>query len=349
MIQSLELHNFESHKHTKLEFCEGCNIIVGATDAGKTAIMRAFRWCITNRPSGNDFISWPNVNDGGETQVIITTDTDTVTRSKGKIELYKVNKLELKAFNKDVPSEVSQVLNISDINLKTQFASHFLLSETAGEVAQFFNKIARLDIIDTATNNVNKWIKEIQQDIAVKNRLVEENQVKLKTFDYLLDFEVEVELLEDDEIDLQKMQLQYDQLNKLLTDIDQVNTAIEQEQLMVQSETLINSILDDYKQRRTLQAEYDSLTVLLNEIDSIQRQLDSYQQLLSCETLIDDLLKLYKERTAAETEHTKLSRLLRNITSTEVQLEQAERRYNILHKQFEDEFPNACPLCGKPK
>ena len=349
MIKELILTNFESHRHTKLEFLQGVNIICGATDAGKTAIMRAFRWCINNRPSGNDFVSWEGVNDGTETSIIITTDTDVVTRSKGKIELYKVNKLELKAFNKDVPAEVSQALNISDINLKTQFESHFLLSKTSGEVAQFFNKIARLDVIDTANNNVNRWINEIKQDIASKNRLVEENQVKLKTFDYLLDFEVEVELLEDDKVDLQKMQSQYDQLNKLLTDIDKVNTAIEQEQLILKSEGLIDSILDDYKQRRTLQAQYDNLTVLLNEIDDTQRQLDEYQQLLSCETLIDELLKLYKERTAAETEHSKLSRLLHNISGTEYQLKQSETRYNTLHKQFEDEFPDVCPLCGKPK
>ena len=349
MIQSLELFNFESHRHSLFEFVPGVNIVVGATDAGKTAIMRAFRWCINNRPSGNDFVSWEGVNDGSDTSVIISTDTDVVTRSKGKIELYKVNKLELKAFNKDVPSEVSRALNLSEVNIKSQFASHFLLSETAGEVAQFFNKIARLDIIDISTNNVNKWIKDIQQNIAVKNRLVEENQAKLKTFDYLTEFEQEVETLEDAEVDLREMQSQYDQLSKLLADIDEVNAAIEQEQLTLQSETLINSILDDYRQRRTLQAQYDSLTTLLNEIDDVQRQLDEYQQLLSCETLINDLLKLYKERTVAETEHTKLSRLLRNISSTEVQLEQAGRRYNTLHKQFEDEFPDVCPLCGKPK
>jgi AAA15 family ATPase/GTPase len=349
MIQSLELCNFESYRHSKLEFVPGVNIVVGATDAGKTAIMRAFRWCINNRPNGSDFVSWEGVNDEGDTQVIITTDTDTITRSKGKIELYKVNKLELKAFNKDVPSEVSQALNLSEINIKSQFESHFLLSKTSGEVASFFNKIARLDIIDTATNNVNRWINEIKQDIASKNRLIEENQIKLKTFDYLTEFETEVETLEDAEIDLREMQSQYDQLNKLLTDIDRVNAAIEQEQLMVQSETLINSILDDYNQRRALQTKHDNLTVLLNEIDDIQRQSDEFQQLLGCETLINELLKLYKERAIAETEHIKLSRLLHNISGTETQLKQAETRYNALHKQFEDEFPSVCPLCGKPK
>jgi exonuclease SbcC len=349
MIKSLELHNFESHRDTKLDFLPGVNIIVGASDNGKTAIMRAFRWCITNRPIGNDFISWPNVNDGGETQVIITTDTDVVTRSKGKLELYKVNKLELKAFNKDVPPEVSQALNLSDVNIKSQFESHFLLSKTSGEVAQFFNKIARLDVIDTANNNVNRWIVEIKQNIAGKNRLIEENQTKLKTFDYLTEFETEIETLEKNELELQKLQTQYSQLDKLLDDIETINNAIKEEQLVLQSETLINSILEAFKQRRTFQTQYDNLTTLLNDIDSIQQKLDSYQSLLNSEQLINELLRLYKERSVSATEHSKLSRLLRNITITETQLEQAETRYNTLHQQFEDEFPETCPLCGKPK
>ena len=347
MIKSLELRNFESHRHSLFEFVPGVNIILGATDAGKTAIMRAFRWCINNRPSGNDFVSWEGVNDGGETQVIVTTDTDVVTRSKGKLELYKVNNLELKAFNKDVPSEVSQALNLSDINLKTQFESHFLLSKTAGEVAQFFNKIARLDVIDTATNNVNRWITDIKQDIGSKNRLIEENQVKLRTFDYLTEFEQEVESLEGAEVDLRESQHQYNQLSKLLTDIDNVNAAIAQEQLIIQAEPLLDTVLGLYTQHRTLQTDHDNLTTLLNAIDDVQHQLDSYQQLLGCETLVDNLLELYKQHSAVAAEHARLSRLLRNITDIEAQLQRAETRYNILHQQFEDEFPDVCPLCGK--
>ena len=49
MIKSVEFQNFQSHKKTILEFVPGVNIIVGLSDAGKSAVMRAIKWCLKNQ------------------------------------------------------------------------------------------------------------------------------------------------------------------------------------------------------------------------------------------------------------------------------------------------------------
>ena len=67
MIQSLALKNFQSHKDTLIKFDPGVNVIVGSTDSGKSAIIRALRWLVWNRPIGDKMRS----NWGGETEVII--------------------------------------------------------------------------------------------------------------------------------------------------------------------------------------------------------------------------------------------------------------------------------------
>jgi len=46
MINSLTIQNFQSHKNTTLEFDNGINIIIGQSDSGKTAIIRALNWVI---------------------------------------------------------------------------------------------------------------------------------------------------------------------------------------------------------------------------------------------------------------------------------------------------------------
>ena len=81
MIKKLNILNFQSHKDTSLSFAPGVNVIVGASDSGKSAIIRALRWLIWNRPVGDAFRShW-----GGETQVVVVTDElDTITRLKEK-------------------------------------------------------------------------------------------------------------------------------------------------------------------------------------------------------------------------------------------------------------------------
>jgi len=68
MIKQLTIKNFQSHKKTKLEFSDGVNIIIGQSDSGKTAIIRALNWVVNNKPSGDSFRShW-----GGDTNVEIT-------------------------------------------------------------------------------------------------------------------------------------------------------------------------------------------------------------------------------------------------------------------------------------
>jgi exonuclease SbcC len=67
MIDSLSIQNFQSHEKTELEFDEGINIIIGQSDSGKSAILRALNWVVNNKPNGEAFKS----NWGGDTKVKI--------------------------------------------------------------------------------------------------------------------------------------------------------------------------------------------------------------------------------------------------------------------------------------
>ena len=87
MIQKLNIQNFQSHKDTKLEFHPGVNVIIGQSDSGKTAIIRALRWLIWNRPGGDDFRSdW-----GGGTVVKIKIDAREIMRGKDKENVYSIS------------------------------------------------------------------------------------------------------------------------------------------------------------------------------------------------------------------------------------------------------------------
>ncbi|MFR9297315.1 MAG: AAA family ATPase, partial [Aedoeadaptatus pacaensis] len=43
-IEKIILVNFQSHVYSELSLSRGVNVIVGPSDSGKTAIMRALRW-----------------------------------------------------------------------------------------------------------------------------------------------------------------------------------------------------------------------------------------------------------------------------------------------------------------
>jgi DNA repair protein SbcC/Rad50 len=349
VIKSLELRNFESHRHSRFEFSSGVNVLIGNSDSGKTAVLRALRWLSTNRPLGNDIVSWEGVSDGKETSATMVTDTDTIVRSKGKQEKHILNDLEFHAFKTDVPQEIEQAINMDSTNSKSQFESHFLLSKTPGEVAAFFNKIARLDKIDLSLSNINKWTLKIKSDIEYKNTDIETNKAKLLTYDYLTDFEVEIADLENDKLVLDALQIKRESLSKLIIKAEDIEISLTEEKEKLKIETQLNSILADMAEREAIASKADKLDSLIQEAEQVQQDIDKYTNILSLEQPVLDLLKLYADKKTAEAERTRLSMLIRNADNVGALLKASEERYTRLHQQFEDEFPSICPLCNKPK
>lgn len=303
MIKSIKILNFQSHEKSKLDFSPGVNVIVGRSDSGKTAIIRALRWLSWNRPSGDSIRShW-----GGATNVLVETEEGIVRRSKDKKDSYELllkggKDLVFHAFGTNVPQEINTFLNLSEINLQQQLDSPFLLSSTSGEVAQHFNKVARLDKIDSGLQNVQRWIRELEQNIKFRTEQLSKQREEIKTFDYLDKFEAEVEVLEEMEI-----------------------------------------------HRNTLVNKRNKLDILLEHIREVQIDLKNNEWILTFEKPVKDLLKLYEDRDAVEIQRSKLFKEVSNVRRITGLLEAEKTKLSALQTKFEREFPEVCPLCGKPK
>lgn len=155
MINSIHLKNFQSHKDTIMTFTNGVNVIVGPSDVGKTSLIRALRWLVHNRPSGEEFISHGETS----TSVRIEFDNTIIARVKTKgisKNSYVLNGIDLVGFGQDVPEEVSSLINMNDINIQYQLDGPFLLGESSGVVAKTLNKIVNLDKIDSSLTNVKR-------------------------------------------------------------------------------------------------------------------------------------------------------------------------------------------------
>jgi exonuclease SbcC len=131
MLQKLLIKNYQSHKDSTLEFTDGINVIVGSSDSGKSAILRAIRWIIFNRPLGSNYIR----KGEDECHVQLENARGKVSRSKGKISQYIINGDIFKAIGTDVPDSIRDVVNIHDINIQKQLDSHFLVLGSGGEIA----------------------------------------------------------------------------------------------------------------------------------------------------------------------------------------------------------------------
>lgn len=310
MINSISLSNFQSHEHSELEFDKGVNTIIGPSDSGKTAIIRALRWLVWNRPSGEAFRS----NWGGDTVVILSIGP--VHPDVGLTEIYRCRSDseniygigaevlgitdKYKAIKTDVPEEIQNVLNINDVNLQMQLSRPFLLDDSPGDVAKHFNRVAHLDTIDIGMQNVQKELRKLESDISAGNVHITELEDDLEQYSHLEELEGRIVVLES--LEQQRNGLAKDRavLATLIRDLQETEAEIEQHAHIIKAEGAVNAVLKLYDQREVLEAQQDALNNIINELD-------------------------------------------------EIETESMETGGYLLHleEEFEKKFPSVCPLCGQ--
>lgn len=276
MIKSLEIQNLQSHKNSKLEFVPGVNVIIGKSDTGKSAIIRALYWLIWNKPLGDSIRS----NWGGDVKVQAILDDCEITRIRSEAK---------KAFEQDITDELIQQLNINSINFKSQKDDFFLIKDSPGQIAEHFNKIAHIDQIGIGESNINKWIRNLQNDLKNENVNLELYQENLKRYDHLDKFEIDVELLEQLETQLINKSNLYSKLEELIENIKNTEKEIEQKSSILEMEKDINAILDLIDKRNEKDIEIESLENLIDDV------VDSRELQTKSETKINKLQKEFNE------------------------------------------------------
>lgn len=180
MFKEVEINNFQSHRKTRLNLSEGINLFTGNSDCGKSAIMRALLWTITNRPSGDSFVSNAIKDSKGKVKGETSVTIDGVARIKGKdFNGYDVEGIKYEALRTDVPADISDKLNIKDVNIQRQLDGPFMLSNTPGENAKYINSLVNLEVIDEANYWVASKARESKTEFKFLSESVEELEKKL--------------------------------------------------------------------------------------------------------------------------------------------------------------------------
>lgn len=186
-IKKLIIENFQSHKHTEMDFSEGFNIIFGQSDHGKSAIIRALKWLLYNEPRGTDFIR----HGASYAKVTVVLDNNyTIVRersqSKNKYILFYPDgkSMTFEGFGNEIPAEITKAHGIfkyepdsnasSSLNIGEQLEGPFLLSETGAVRAKAIGRLIGLHIIDKAIRNCNVDIRrENQSEEKAKSELLD--------------------------------------------------------------------------------------------------------------------------------------------------------------------------------
>lgn len=349
MIQAVQLRNFLSHKNTFISLHEGLNVIVGPTDSGKSAVVRAVNWVLNNRPTGDSFRSkW-----GGDTRVDLHLDDCKVARVKTDTKnLYIIDAddggyyEEFEGFGQKVPEEISTLLKISSLSIQAQFDPHFLLTSSAGEVASHFNEVAHLSKIDTSIKNVNSWARKVNQDLHYSQEHVSHLEQDLAELQF-------VEELDDMVTNLEKVESKRSDTESKITSINRqinlqqtVSESMQELQSFLTIENHVESALVIQEQINSIQAQQKELSSLIRSLKTLEKVKVENTEFLKLENLVSLYNKVQASAQVIEDRKKKVSDTLTNYFDVIRWKENAEGALKILEERYHEQAPEECPLCG---
>lgn len=349
-IQKITISNFQSHKHADISLVAGVNVLTGQSDSGKTAVLRAIRWVVENRPSGDAFRShW-----GGDTVVGLTLDSGIVVerRRKKGVNDYRIyfpkdkSDILLSAMGQDVPEQVREVLGFSDLNFQLQMDAPFLLSESPGEVARQLNEVADIGKIDSSLANINRMIRDNKSALLAKGQEATRLEAELVAFK---DVDRQLKTLE---------QLQ-----------EKDRRAGEMEKMAGEAEAFLNRhlsltlLLSGKDHGAVAQEHFDKICRLPDEMEVRERDAKRMEAFTARRvSIINQLDRLPAGDLSEKIEKmiglaAGANRMEERVALIEMKIvTMGEKRdglasYNLtvkqLEKQWHESFPERCPLCGK--
>ncbi len=344
MIKKVEIQNFQSHKNTALEFVPGTNVVIGESDAGKSAIFRAINWVITNRPLGDTFRSdW-----GGDTRVVIyTAEGDVIERIKTATRnVYVINGKPLTAFCSEVPEQVSEILRMDKANIQSQMDVPFLLAVSPGEAARLLNKAASIDDIDYTISNLRGEYQKISNNIKFNEGKLKDYEKQIKQYDNLPELEEKLEGIEEAEKEMEKHEQKLDKLTQLVTEVIRIHTELEKTKNIQQIAQKFEQILSRYKEYEEQRKRLDKLEQFAHKVKIRKAYLKSTQYIDDCFTLVQKTYDEYQKYQTKQQTFDKLKRLIGSVIALNQSIQRIEQEISLLGKEFKRLCPEECPLCG---
>lgn len=342
MLNRIQIENFQSHKKSVLELSSGVNVIIGTSDAGKSAIFRAINWVFSNRPRGYSFIRWGTK----QTRILLDIDGNQLERIRSSTtNQYILDKTELLP-GQEVPDVVSDLLKISSVNIQHQIGAPFLLANTPGEVAQFFNDIAGLSDIDKSTKNIQSDLRGLSKNLEEYKKKEKELIEELEEYKYLDQAEDEIETLENKQQKKNQLSKDIERLEVILKQITWYKEQIQAQRNLAQALDDIQEVEEKQIYKEEIKKQRTALNKLLINMRSYRKKIKYYEKKSKALQMIEQIEKKEQHRGELQKQKQRLNDLIGMISRTQTSLDKETARIHEYQAELQEKMPTTCPLCG---
>lgn len=191
MIESISIRGFQRHKRLRIEFGPGITTIIGATNAGKSSLIRALRWVILNAAPRN-FIN----HDDDRAQVALSIDGRTLKRRRaGASNEYVLGDKSFKAFARAVPEQIARGLKMDEINFQQQRDQFFWFDLAPPEISRELNAIVNLSAIDEVQAKLAAKVRSTRAAVEFTGERLRDAETELKRLEFVPAFRLDVKAL----------------------------------------------------------------------------------------------------------------------------------------------------------
>ena len=179
VLTSVEIESFQSLQKLSLKLGK-FTVVTGATGSGKSAVLRAIRLLAFNA-RGTSYITRGEksckVAHGGSAELAGRVGIERY-QTRGK-DCYRVSQLpdpcpdgsqdppqvEFTKLGGEVPPQVTELLELSELNFAAQFDRPFLLDSCGGEIARVLGRLTNVTLLFDAAREANRRRLEVMGDL----------------------------------------------------------------------------------------------------------------------------------------------------------------------------------------
>lgn len=276
-IKKIVLQNFQDHENSVIELTEGINILIGSSDAGKSAILRAVNFVFHNNLKGDSFIRH-NTN---ECKVAIEfSDGIEVTRIKGpdvNSYVYKDAEGNQHSFPKvgtGIPDEIKKILNSPPLDDKKrpisyadQMSNLFLVDLSPTDLPRTLSELTGINNMQDAAEVLSKNARSFDRTIKDKNNKIDTLKDKISEYDYV----------ENDLNQIQDIEKSLNVINKYITKIKKARNFVEQNNKIAVEAKSLKKKIDCSRKICQLQKEIDDISKLNNKFSFAKDSVTQYK------------------------------------------------------------------------
>lgn len=348
MFKKLSIKNYQSHLDSELEFSPGINLIIGESDNGKSAIVRSIKKAAFNRPLGTDFVNWDDPKAIAE--VVIDTGKHEIARYVGKnINSYMLDDTEFNAFDKGVPEEIKQVLNVSALNMHEQKNAFFLLDKSPGDIGKYLNTVVNLEVIDSSLSHAKKRVNKQEQLKDYTKKEIESLRTKYASSEWAKLADKETTQLETIDSKVKSNKVKYMNLFTLLDRHESLQRGLKATRPITRHKQDVIDLITSDKEIDAICTKSKALEKLLNGFAIDHSMLATFKKITKEKSKVLELIAVNDGIKVLDDKYKLLDSFIASLQAKKSKLIHASVDAKECKAEYDKLMPDVCPLCEKPK